>query len=134
MASHHFIGKGLLSTGLRTAATDPMSLVATIERMVTDSGLAVVERQTAKFPQGGMTLVWVLAESHLVLHYWATEGFATIDLHVCDYGESNRRKADDLRASLEAFCFEPGTSRWQTLSVADPLAVGWSAGRLVGWR
>jgi len=128
MASHHFIGKGLTSDSLREAAGDPMTLVATVERMVADSGLAVVERQVAEFPQGGMTLVWVLAESHLVIHYWAAEGFATIDLHVCDYGESNATKAESLRMTLEAFCFVPGSAAWHTLSVADPP----SAGQLVG--
>jgi S-adenosylmethionine/arginine decarboxylase-like enzyme len=120
MASHHFIGKGLTSAELRQAAGDPVTLAATIERLVVASGLSIVERQLARFPKGGMTLVWILAESHLVMHYWAEEGFTTIDLHVCDYDRSNAHKAEALRMSLEEFCFEPGTANWQVLKVADP--------------
>ena len=73
-----------------------------------------------KFPDGGLTLVWVLAESHLVLHYWGAEGFATIDLHICDYRDSNRAKAQRLVETLESSCFLPGTAQWHEISVAEP--------------
>jgi S-adenosylmethionine/arginine decarboxylase-like enzyme len=113
MASHHFLGTGLISEALAAAADRPEDLLDEIERRVADSGLAVVARRAVPFPGGGLTLVWVLAESHLVLHYWAEEGYATIDLHVCDYRISNADNARRLVDSLRRFCFAAGSDRWQ---------------------
>ena len=120
MASHHFIGKGTTSATLKAAIEDVPRLSDTIRRLVENSGLKVVDEKQASFPDGGMTLVWILAESHLVLHYWAEEGFSTLDLHVCDYDRSNADKATLLARRLEEFCFAPDTARWQELSIEDP--------------
>jgi S-adenosylmethionine/arginine decarboxylase-like enzyme len=70
MASHHFLGTGPISEALAAAARRPAALLDRVERLVSDSGLAVVGRQVVPFPGGGLTLVWVLAESHLVLHHF----------------------------------------------------------------
>lgn len=120
MASHHFIGTGPYSQRLACLTPDPETLLATIAEKVSASGFEVVLRTSATFPNGGMTLVWVLAESHLVLHYWGAEGFATIDLHICDYRGSNASKAEGLVAALEELCFLPGTATWERLALADP--------------
>jgi S-adenosylmethionine/arginine decarboxylase-like enzyme len=120
MASHHFIGTGLLSERLAAAAPAPAQLVSRIKGFITASGLQVVADQAVRFENGGLTLVWILAESHLVIHYWATEGFATIDLHVCDYHESNAQNARRLVESLGSFCFEIGSDRWHELEVEHP--------------
>ena len=120
MASHHYLGAGALSEGLRTAADAPDELADRVAAMVRDSGLEVVDRKVVTFEGGGHTFVWVLAESHLVLHHWGQEGFATIDLHVCDYRESNAGKAAALRKSLESFCFDDGTAEWRELELPQP--------------
>jgi S-adenosylmethionine/arginine decarboxylase-like enzyme len=122
MASHHFLGTGFISDTLAAAAGRPEELLDEIERRVADSGLAVVERRAVPFPGGGLTLVWVLAESHLVLHYWAEEGFATIDLHICDYRGSNAAKARRLVESLRRFCFVEGSDSWHERSLDRPSA------------
>jgi len=54
------------------------------------------DRFSVVFDNGGLTLVWVLAESHLVLHHWEMEGFATLDLHLCNYRGSNIERARRL--------------------------------------
>ena len=120
MASHHFLGTGLFSDALAAAASRPEDLLDEIERRVADSGLAVVARRAVPFPDGGLTLVWVLAESHLVLHYWAEEGYATIDLHICDYRTSNAAKARQLVDSLRRFCFVEGSDSWHEHGLDRP--------------
>ncbi len=120
MASHHFIGTGPYSEDLARAVHEPRRLLEQVAAQVVAVGFEVVADNVVKFPGGGLTLVWVLAESHLVLHYWGAEGFATIDLHICDYGDSNAAKARRLVASLEASCFLSGTADWQEISVAEP--------------
>ena len=120
MASHHAIGTGRISATLARGGDDPDRLLDTVAELIEDCGLRVMARKFVAFPNGGQTLVWILAESHLVLHHWRQEGFATIDLHVCDYHASNREKAKALKASLETFCYLPGTERWQEVLVEDP--------------
>lgn len=117
MASHHFIGTGATSLALANAARQPDELVRTVTALVAASGLSVVSHQVVQFPGGGTTFVWVLAESHCVLHHWAAEGFATIDLHVCDYRRSNAELARALVARLGALAFVAETADWRELHV-----------------
>jgi S-adenosylmethionine/arginine decarboxylase-like enzyme len=123
MASHHFIGTGIVSEGLAASVGDPDRLLDRVQEQVTASGLQVVARQAVRFDNGGLTLVWVLAESHLVLHVWTREGFASIDLHVCDYRESNAENARRLVGSLRDLCFAASSDRWHELEVEDPQLV-----------
>lgn len=127
MISHHLIGTGMASAELGCAAGQPNELLERVARLVTGSGLGVVGRQAVPFPGGGLTLVWILAESHLVLHYWPEEATATIDLHVCDYRRSNAERARELAARLAELLFVAGTERWQDLEVGRPLPATGSA-------
>jgi S-adenosylmethionine/arginine decarboxylase-like enzyme len=72
------------------------------------------------FSGGGATLVWVLAESHVVMHYWRWEGFVTLDIHVCDYTSSNAKKASRLKEMLEDFCFVKDSCQWTELVLPHP--------------
>ena len=122
MSSHHFLGNGNHAEGFRQAALRPKGLLDDVERLVIDSGLGVMSKQAVPFPGGGLTLVWVLAESHLVIHHWPEEGYATIDLHICDYKSSNRLKARRLLRALDGFCFVEGSANWSELELDAPLA------------
>ncbi len=117
MISHHVIGTGLFSDRLRADQSDPQRLLARVKQRVSDCGLEVVAEQAVPFTGGGLTLVWVLAESHLVLHLWPEEGSATLDLHVCDYRASNAGKTRRLRGELDGLCFRPGSGEWREMTV-----------------
>lgn len=120
MASHHFIGTGTTSPELASAAARPEELVRAVAALVAASGLTVVSHHLAEFPDGGTTFVWVLAESHCVLHHWAKEGFSTVDLHICDFRHSNAGNARDLVGRIEALAFVPGSAAWSELHVERP--------------
>ena len=118
MASHHFIGTGLLSRNSGIAGLDHESVLAELTRRAENCGLRVMAERSVEFDNGGATYVCVLAESHLVVHLWTPEGYATVDLHVCDYREDNAPRAEELKKRLEEFCFESGTASWRELSLA----------------
>ncbi len=126
MISHHHIGTGAASPRLAAASGDPEGLLARVADLVVETGLGVVARHAVPFEGGGLTLVWVLAESHLVVHYWPEEAAATIDLHVCDFQRPNAARARALVALLDRFCFAPGTSSWRELEIQGvaPAPVG----------
>ena len=117
MRSHHFLGTGQTSGRLSRLAREPRRLIAEIVALVETAGLEVVAHQRAAFDNGGQTFVWVLAESHLVVHHWAEEGFCTIDLHVCDYRSSNADRARSPAGGLEELCFVAGTFTWRELEL-----------------
>ena len=122
MTAHHFVGEGDFSDRLQTACSDLPSLLAVVAAVVRETGLEVVAEQAVPFTGGGATLVWVLAESHLVLHLWPDLCHATVDLHVCDYRDSNRVKARRLRDALATLCFTPGSAAWREMAIGgdDP--------------
>ena len=122
MTAHHFIGEGDCSDRLQATRGDAASLLAVIAAAVREAGLQVVADQAVPFTGGGATLVWVLAESHLVLHLWPELDRATLDLHVCDYRDSNRVKAHRLRDSLTDLCFAPGSAAWRELAIGGGAA------------
>jgi S-adenosylmethionine/arginine decarboxylase-like enzyme len=122
MISHHFIGAGSTTGGLTDRARQPEDLLAAVEELIRDAHLRVVSSHSASFPGGGLTLVWVLAESHLVLHLWPEERAATIDLHVCDFRSDNEGKARAAVARLTDFCFAPGSAEWREMSVTHQIA------------
>ena len=118
--SHHFIGVGPISEDLGVGVLKPETLVSQVSDLIRDCGLSIISEHSAGFEGGGATLVWILAESHLVLHLWKPEGFATIDLHVCDFKSSNADAARRLRTELSEFCFGTGQATWQEVIVEQP--------------
>ena len=105
MAAHHYVGAGRPSEAFARAAKNPRALEASLRSLVEGCGLQVVAHHTARFDAGGLTAVWILAESHLVAHFWSAEGILTLDLHVCDVRRSNRERAEALVAELSRHCF-----------------------------
>lgn len=114
MISHHFIGTGGWSDTLRRGQRDPARLLDEVAGHVQACHLQVMATQAVPFDNGGLTLVWVLAESHLVLHVWPELESATVDIHVCNYGASNAANARALRDRLAATYFATG-GQWSTL-------------------
>lgn len=121
LTSHHFIGTGRFSDRLSAAyaggGPDPARLLAEVGTAIESCGLQVIADQAVPFEGGGYTLVWVLAESHLVLHLWPERGYATADLHVCDYRVSNADRARQACRVLSTLCFAPGSDHWNEMAV-----------------
>ena len=130
MVSHHFVGTGVWSQALQRAQCDSEQLLDDIAAHVRACHLHVVATQAVPFDHDGLTLVWVLAESHVVLHVWPELRSATLDLHICNYGASNAANARALRDRLAEACFATG-GNWAELvtgsdtdQTAQPAASG----------
>lgn len=84
-------------------------------REVGASGLSAVGEVFHRFePEGGVTGVVLLAESHLAVHTWPELRAVTIDLYVCNYSADNRPCAETLMQALCA-AFAPGRIQRQRL-------------------
>jgi S-adenosylmethionine decarboxylase len=63
--------------------TDVARLTALTVEAVTAGNGHVLETSHVRFPNGAVTLVLILAESHLSIHTWPEEDLIAIDLFSC---------------------------------------------------
>jgi S-adenosylmethionine decarboxylase proenzyme len=66
-------------SGVHNLATLTAAAVAAVEA----GGGHVLDASNVVFPNGAITLVLILAESHLSVHTWPEEGLVAIDLFSC---------------------------------------------------
>jgi S-adenosylmethionine decarboxylase len=101
-----------LDAWVRDAAvlTDAPRLRATLYAGAAAGGATVVGEEFCLFPNGGVTGVLVLAQSHLSIHTWPEFALANVDL--LSYG--------DLRAqeALDVICDELGAVRSHVTTIA----------------
>jgi S-adenosylmethionine decarboxylase len=67
----------------RRLLTDPDAPLAAARAAVDAGGGHVLDEALVVFPNGAVTLVLVLAESHLSLHTWPEERLVAVDLFAC---------------------------------------------------
>ena len=63
-------------------------------------GLTTVAKARHSFDDGGYTSIIALAESHLSVHTWPLEGYATLDVFVCNHSKDNTAGARSLFDSI----------------------------------
>ncbi|MBV8500585.1 MAG: adenosylmethionine decarboxylase [Paucibacter sp.] len=99
---------------------DPAALRALCLHAVAEAGLGAVAELFHRFvpatgqPQGGITGVVLLAESHLAVHTWPELGAVTLDVYVCNLGQDNSSKAEALLSALQR-AFGPTEAQVQRL-------------------
>jgi S-adenosylmethionine decarboxylase len=71
------------AVGDPAVATDPEGIAAAARVAVAAGSGHVLDESAVVFPNGAVTLVLVLAESHLSVHTWPEEGLVAIDLFSC---------------------------------------------------
>ena len=79
--------------------TDPDALLALLRSAVATGGGHVLDQAVVVFPNRAVTLVLVLAESHLSLHTWPEECLLAVDLFSCG-AIDGRRVIESLRTGL----------------------------------
>jgi S-adenosylmethionine decarboxylase len=83
---HAFSGKHFLGSYVgcdRVALGDAETLLAVMDRAVAASGASVLDRATYFFDPKGLTVVYLLSESHASLHTYPEYGACFVDLFTC---------------------------------------------------
>ena len=63
---------------------DPAVVETALRRAVGETGATLLDIELHRFsPQGGVTAVALLAESHMSIHTWPETGFAAVDIFLC---------------------------------------------------
>jgi S-adenosylmethionine decarboxylase len=77
--------------------TDIGELTALASDAVAAGGGHVLETSHVMFPNGAVTLVLILAESHLAIHTWPEDNLIAIDLFSCGTIDGHRVAAELAR-------------------------------------
>jgi len=95
--------KSLYAVDARYPPGAPVAGVADLTALaisaVQAGGGHVLETSHVIFPNGAITLVLILAESHLSIHTWPEEDLIAVDLFSCG-AIDGQRVVDELAASL----------------------------------
>ena len=70
--------------------TDVALLTGAARRAVAAGGGHVLDEALVRFPNGALTVVLVLAESHLSIHTWPEEDLVAVDLFSCGAIDADR--------------------------------------------
>jgi S-adenosylmethionine decarboxylase len=98
--SHHF--SAILTVAPPVHAWTAPDFLQVVKHCVATAGLTTVNETTFTFQPQGISVVVLLAESHVAVHFWPEVGKVTIDLHVCDFSQHNLAKAQTLTDLLSA--------------------------------
>lgn len=66
------------------------------------SGATVIEPFFHRFPQGGVSGIVVVAESHFSIHTWPEIGYAALDIFTCSETVDDEKALDYLKTQFEA--------------------------------
>jgi S-adenosylmethionine decarboxylase len=99
--------------GDASVLTDRERLRAALYAGANAGGATVLGEQFCTFPNGAVTGVLVLAQSHLSIHTWPEFALANVDL--LTYGDVRGEEA------LEAVCAELGAVRVRITCIARPV-------------
>jgi len=70
-------------------------------------GLTILDKSFFKFRKGGVTGIFLLAESHLAIHTWPErDNYFSLDIFVCNYQKDNSLTAKKILLDIEEL-FKP---------------------------
>lgn len=86
-AEHIALGRHLIAevwSGEPHLLNDPIHLRKSVAEACEAGNLTVLDILVHEFSPHGVTLIALLAESHLSIHTWPEHGYAAVDIFACD--------------------------------------------------
>ena len=85
---------------------DLEAIKSIMHRVLMERGISIVSQDAKKFPGQGLTLTYLLSESHAAVHTWPESGFASFDFLTCgtvDLEELNDHLKWELKRTMENY-------------------------------
>jgi S-adenosylmethionine decarboxylase len=102
--AHLFKGKHFLASYLdcnKEALRDLDVLIRALDSAVASSGATILDKTSYVFPPDGLTIVYLLSESHASLHTYPEYGACFVDLFTCGDNCSSEKFDEALRNHLK---------------------------------
>ena len=116
LQSHHW--SAILVVSPAAYQWTEADFVSRLKRAVHLAGLNAVNEAAFTFQPEGVSAVLLLEESHVAIHFWPEKGKITVDIHVCDFYQDNKPKAEKLAHLLEQ-ALSDRPAKWHSLSLTD---------------
>jgi len=101
---HFFSGKHFVASYLDCdlrALTNLDSLIEAMDEAVRASGATILEKTPYVFPPNGLTIVYLLSESHASMHTYPEHGACFVDLFTCGDNCSSEKFDAAMRQYLQ---------------------------------
>lgn len=85
---------------------DTEFLMGVLERAADDVGAKIVRRVSQRFSPQGVSVILILAETHLSVHTWPEHGYAAVDVFICGEGRDPHPAWEVIREALKPESFE----------------------------
>ncbi len=92
--------------GCETNLDDEGLLLDALERASGAVGSTIIQRITQRFSPVGVSVILILAETHLSIHTWPEHGYAAVDVFICGEGKDPNVAWDVIREALRPKSFE----------------------------
>lgn len=116
LQSHHW--SAILTAPPMAYNWTEADFIAKLKHVVGLAGLTPVNEAAFTFQPQGVSAVLLLAESHVAIHFWPEKGKITVDIHICDFHQDNKPKAEKL-AQLLALELSQAPADWHSLSLSE---------------
>ena len=85
-----------------TILDDVDALKAAMREAIDVAGATLLHMTSHQFTPSGVTVLALLAESHMSIHTWPQRGYAAVDLFTCGWRTSPRVACEHLAAAIGA--------------------------------
>ncbi len=92
--------------GCEADLDDAEFLKKTLEKASEAVGAKVVREVIHRFSPVGVTVILILAETHVSVHTWPEHGYAAVDVFVCGEGKDPHRAWDVIMEALGPESFD----------------------------
>lgn len=90
----------------RSNLDDEEFLCATLESAANSAGANIIERISRKYSPIGVSVILILAETHISLHTWPEHRYAALDIFVCGEGKDPENGWQVVRKALRPKSFK----------------------------
>jgi S-adenosylmethionine decarboxylase len=81
-------------------------LLETLERASEAVGSTIMQRIAQRFSPVGVSVILILAETHISVHTWPEHGYAAVDVFICGEGKNPYTAWEVIREALRPESFE----------------------------
>ena len=92
--------------GCKADVDDEEFLLATLEEASDAVGSRIVKKITQRFEPVGVSVILILAETHMSIHTWPEHSYAAVDVFFCSEGKDPHIAWDVIKKRLQPESFE----------------------------
>ena len=85
---------------------DEKFLRKTLEAAAKSVNAKIIRRVTQRFSPTGVTVILILAETHISIHTWPEQGYAALDIFICGEGKSPEPAWEVVKKALNPASFK----------------------------